>query len=155
MFLDVVSKLPEEVQLSPHLCGKAAKRRYGKRKYAFFKIQLYGRFFYLPITNEVWEMFNLQDSDFNESMDETPEGKQVKRYTCNRSGLHGFLQLLVDAIALQVRDDVLSGMEQSMMSQIKEQVSQALHPSLRAAIERVADDRLIKALPEAKVEDKL
>jgi len=148
MSIDVVSALPDGVEISQHLREKAAKRRLGKKKYAFFRLSLYGRSFYVPITNEVWETFALKDSDFHENDDETPEGKRVVRFECTRHGLDGFLRQLIDSIALQVRDDVLDGMEESVMAEVMDHVRGALRAPIRARIEAAADERLKKELPE-------
>ena len=144
---EVVSSLPDGVEISQHLCDKAAKRRLGKKKFQFFKILLYGRSFYVPITNEVWEAFRLKNEDFREYDDETCEGKKFKGVECSREDVRGMLQQLVDAISLQVRDNVLDGVEQSVMRETTSRLEQALRGPVRKGIEAAADERLAKELP--------
>ena len=88
----VVSKVPGGV-ISQYLIEKVAKRRLGKRKYAFFKVIVGGIPFYVPITGDVWETFGLTDADFREL------GKG--EIECTRHGLDGFLRQLIDSVALQ------------------------------------------------------
>ena len=137
--MNVVSKLPEGIELSHHLLSRVARRKLGKRKYAFFQIELYGRTFYVPITNEVWEVFALKDSDFLERRDGVE---------CTRPGLEVLFRELIDSTALQVRDSILSDVQQEVMSEVMDRIQGVLSVPIRSIIEQSADEHLKKELPD-------
>ena len=147
--LDVVERLPEGVEISRHLCDKARKRRRGKMRHAFFRVSVYGRPFFVPITSEAWDLLGLSDSDFAEGDDEDQSGKAIRTVECRKPGVEDLLRQIIDAISLQVRDNVLDGIERSVMDEVTSRLEQALRAPIRASIEGAADERLKRALPEA------
>ena len=147
MMLEVVSTLPEGVSISEYPQKKATKR-----KYTFFKVTSCGYPFYIPITKEAWAVLGLKDDDFQQH-DDSINGEKIMTFTCHKPNVDEFLRQIINAIYLQVRDNVLGGVEDSVMRTVEDRLNELLRPSLRVEIDRQATVKtqgLLKEVGDAK-----
>ena len=134
----IVDKIPKSVKLSPDFQQKAAKSKGKgwKRKFKYIPVLYFGRTYYFPITKAIWEAFELSKRMQN----------QDGGYVLGTGPVEEALRDILGAMHLQVRDDVLNGIEQTVVQQVQDRLSAMMRVPLRAELERMADEREAKLL---------
>ena len=140
MSFTVVKHPPKGIELSQNILAKVRKRLKGRKHFGFFQIWIYGHAFYVPITNATWDVLGLTNEDFSTH-------KKTKEVTCTKPGVEEFLREFIDAISLQIRDDLLDGVEDKLTAQMMDQVEQSLRTIARDAADKAIQARFDKVLP--------
>ena len=138
----VVSKLPKGVTMSKHFEDKVSKRREGKRKFRYIEVLHFGSSYYIPITAGVWKAFGLKDKIHDVVSEDGAFGLDFD--------VGKAVGDIVGAIQLQVRCDVLNGIEQSVIQHVNENLAKIMHEPLRKELEKQATEKAPRLLEEPK-----
>ena len=136
----VIDKLPDNVSMCDYYKDKVSSRHEGKKKFKYIQALHDGRAFYIPITTAVWKAFGLKDK-----INEVGDGGYDVDFIIGNA-----LSEIVGAIQQQIRDDVLDGIEQSVIQHVNQNLAKIMHKPLREEIERQADEKAPKMLEEPK-----
>ena len=136
----VIDKLPDNVSMCDHFKDKVSSRHEGKKKFKYIQVLHDGRAFYIPITTAVWKAFGLKDK-----INEVGDGGYDVDFIIGNA-----LSEIVGAIQQQIRDDVLDGIEQSVIQHVNQNLAKIMHKPLREEIERQADEKAPRMLGEPK-----
>jgi exopolysaccharide biosynthesis protein len=117
---DIVYELPKDVELSRYQREKAVNG-------AYFRVMLGGVNYYIPITKQLKEIFDLHIKN----------GKFVhKKYDCIK--VDEAIRAIIDSVYLQVRDVVCAGIEDSLDDKLRTGFSQLferyLHEEVSAKV---------------------
>jgi hypothetical protein len=137
----VISKLPQGVTISEYFESKVTKRCEGQRKFRYIEVRYSGRSYYIPITAEVWKAFGLKDKISNCTDAESFELDFE---------VGDAIAIIVGAIQLQVKCDVLDGIEQSVIQAVNEKFATMMRHPLREELERQAKIKETRLLEEPK-----
>ena len=141
---DVVDNLPPGVTMSDHFKDKVRRRVEGKRKHKYIRVLHFGRSYYIPITSSIWKAFALKGKISDEA-DPEDGTYELKDWEVGQA-----VADIVGAIQLQVRCDVLNGIEQSVTQTVQDKLAAMMHAPLRKELERMADEKDPKLLEEPK-----
>lgn len=143
--ITVVDKLPDGVSMSDYCKDKVKKRREGKRKFKYLQVLHNGHAFYIPITREVWEVFSLNKELLNQEGEVCWENGKIDRA----------MGIIVGAILLQVRDNILCEMGREILDEVHQRIDQAMGKPLMGVLHAESEKRMAGLLEEPKDVTKL
>ena len=132
--LEVVNKLPAGVELSEHLTEGTTH---------YLVLMHFGRKFFIPITNDISKALNISKG-----------GKPLAKPYAVRNNfarellIESSVRIIINSIYLQVRDNILSEIEDGITRDVLENIGNLMAKPLRKEIEARATEAEQKALPE-------
>jgi hypothetical protein len=122
---EIIYKLPKGIELSQYLKERAL---------AYICIMLSGNYFYIPITKEIKKQFHLIER----------KGKLIPTNYKEFDRLCKICSVIADGVYLQMRDNVMSGIEEELDSNLREGFSKLFEKFIHQKVKEKVNLRLEK-----------